>query len=253
MNRPAGQDGVFVVDSTLCQRRLLPSGQWHLVFDGGYCGVEDTAVEEGRVILMEEYLEKKLWKSHDGDDLVEETAGKLKGQTWNFSARLRRFQETTVKFNAGLLKTEISWVSYQVNWPRAAKSRFLWSLSDVYRILKLTSFSNKPSKWVHDNQTSWSRVIENHGGAGNHLFRGRQAIGRGAPPVDVIEQFLPSPAITTYGLITLLCAFCSLPSQSGGGLKNPSARMCARVVFEGLLVASCPWRFRRLFLRLDPK
>ena len=114
LNRPAGQDSVFVVDMKLFQRRVLPKGDWHLDYVGGYGAVEDTSLPDGQVILLEEHFEKKRWVDDDGDEWVEETKGKLMGQTWNLSARMRRFQEVTIVFVAGLLKSEISWASYQV-------------------------------------------------------------------------------------------------------------------------------------------
>ena len=85
-----------------------------LEFLSGFGALEETS-GVCDVILLENYLEKKLWLCEDGDEYVEETTGNFACKTWNFSARLRRFQEVTVVFTAGLLKSEISWYASQVD------------------------------------------------------------------------------------------------------------------------------------------
>ena len=158
LSRPLGADKTYVVDRVLFQRRALPPGKWELVYEGGFGAAQDCSDENGAVILMEEFLEKQLWTG-DGQLWVSSLACPDK-PWWSLTARMGRFVEATAKFVAGLLQTPIEWGAYQVTWPRAANSRYLWSLPDCYKNMKLTTFGGKPAKWSHYSMKAWCKLID---------------------------------------------------------------------------------------------
>ena len=64
-------DKQSLVDRMTMHKQELTAGNWELVFDDdGFACLDNTSDPEGEVVLVEDFMDKTLWKTKDGEKLI---------------------------------------------------------------------------------------------------------------------------------------------------------------------------------------
>ena len=170
LSKPVGQATTFVVDTVALHRQPLPPGQWTLEEVDGFMAIVDESTDEGQVLLLEDIVTKQLCKGKSSDDLyvVSTTGGKQ--SRLNLTQRMERFKDVSANIFVGPLRSKLCLQGYQMLWPRANNCRYIWSLIDIYKLLKFTTYGGKASMWAYDNLHRWQTHVDKVGGQGDNFF-----------------------------------------------------------------------------------
>ena len=119
--------------------------------------------------------------------------------------------------------------------PRTGHTRVYVSLTSVYSVLNLSTFSNQPSNWVYRCEPRWRKALD-------PLFCANQFVhstfirtsSKNKNKMSFHERCLPASSVSIPGLIALLYRFSYNPGQ-GGGLGVDDAVSAATSLFNRLL------------------
>ena len=154
----------------------------------------------------------------------------------------KKYKRSDATLCVGGGRATCSFKVYAFFWPRALNQRCFWCLNDCYTYLGLKCYKGFPGRWISRCKTAWAKswcdlVGEEHALQIIHSIdeRGQsEAIAALREPL----RCLPTPALSTFGLMVNLLRWYCL-SQNKGGLegKNLKARRAARSMLSGILDA----------------
>lgn len=230
-----------VMDQELLHKQSLPVGHWDIEYVDGYgCLIEMSSNGDGQVLLLEDWFGRQLWRSAESQELFVRDKSGAGHKCWSLTKRQEKFKDATVVGVCGDLRSPMTMQCYVLDWPRGNGCRFLWSLADVYRNLKLTTYNNTPSKWVFAKKVSFMERSGRLGGHGTHIFSGRLASHHERSP-DPIEDFLPEPSATTSSFLDTLVRSATNTHRKGGFLDLKAKRK-ACILLEAVLRGAALWQ-----------
>ena len=246
-----GDDPASVLDTGLLYRRPLPPGEWEVeVAHGGAALIDGSCADAGRLITVDDFMPKSLWKSTAGDLWVRDNSTG-KANATSFTERLGKFIEFKASFNHSTVSAKMSLDCYELFWPRAANTRHLWSLAGVYAACGFSTYGSSPGKWAYDNIKKWTQYAHVQDGTkGQHFFKGRLAKHDGTGVEDPVEWYLPNPSVSTFALLDMLTRWCSAAVRDGG-LRGKQRPLSVRLLLESLILSAARWGPAYLHLRFE--
>lgn len=225
-----------VVHLVTLERRDLPAthGSWHLVVDNeGYGCVYDS---EGvcAPILLEDLFSRRVYVSGEHPLLVIERSAAGGERAWSLSDRMRECEALNVTFKAGATIAAHTIRCWLVSWPRQGR-RFFFSALGMYRMLVLRCFQRVASKWVYESFERWASWLRTLGFRPNHIQLSCLSTNDASANSS---NFLPTPCLSSVGMVGLLARWCS-SSLAKGGLREPASRAAASALLDGVLRSSC--------------
>jgi hypothetical protein len=203
--------GHVVLHRLTLERQDLPVGEWDIIYDadGFGCAVDSESTCEP--LVLEQFLARTLCSSPTDPLVVVEDRGKIKQRIWSLSGRMREAEDVVVLFKCSVLLGTHELRACLLEWPRQ-NSRFVFKSAWVYRLMRLSSFKNLPSKWFYKSRVSWVAWLSKLGFDGDHLQHSVRAIQEEG---DEKPNFMDASGISTIGLVALLCRWGSATPTKG--------------------------------------
>lgn len=123
----------------------------------------------------------------------------------------------------------------------------VWNVLCLCRILQLQSYKGVPSKWAFNCRQPWLAWMEEAGVApADHVMQ--SALSNSVNSQRSSTACLPSPSLSTAGLVVCLCRWAYCTPQFGG-LRTVAARQLAEDFLFAVLASAVARRCWRLQLR----
>jgi len=142
-----------------------------------------------------------------------------------------RFRESEIKVSLPVIGT-IGLKTFCFLMPRHAKQHLFWDMLGLYRQLNFSQYGKCPSRWVWQSLPSWAKTIGTVVN-GSQIVRSTSKT-RQVDDVPWPDRCLPSAAVSTIGLLTLMAKWTCMSFQHGG-LKEKSDREAVETVWEALM------------------
>ena len=229
--------GFQVAHLRTLERKMLPAGDWSVIYDDDGYAVGYDASGHHEEILLEDFLEHQVFKLLDGDLLVCQTRACGSKLWWSLTSKYHKFCQIVVSAPKPResLGGKLSCNVYEVKVPRDGFTLF-WLCSHVYALLGLQTHSGLASKWVWVSRPSWLRWCQDAGlDAPSHVLKSVHCVS--LADRALLQEFLPEPAMSTAALIVCLCrwAFCT---PQNGGFRSGSSKEAAGTLLRCLLRGS---------------
>ena len=211
-----------------------PVGAWKLVRDDdGWAALVDTASDQH--LLVEKLLKRTLFTDTNGERYIRtrSIAGEhVYTSLWEKQMEYRKVYRV-VHVGPTFAKHELE--GCYLNWPRHANFHIVWKLVEFYKILALSTYSGKPSKWVGTLCDQWNEQC-NSFGFSHHVVRSqacRADMDRGLEA----DGFLDDTSMTTLALLQSLARW-GTRTPNDGGLRGNDPRAAALCFFAGVLTSA---------------
>jgi len=201
--------------------------------DGFGCAVN---IEKDVVLEIESVFKKRLAQFPGDEDLYLKMDALADGRVpvLNLSTNRLRFEATEITFRVGNTAAEQSSDVFFVRESRAGMS-FFWSLTRLYKAMRLRSYCGEPSKWIYTNAVPWENQLAKAGFAKDNMAYSTQVTEKKKNSIGD-RAFLPSSSTSTLGFLFLLCRWSS-EHHHLGGLQAVENQKAAAELLEGVVAA----------------
>jgi hypothetical protein len=135
--------------------------------------------------------------------------------------------------------------SYVFSRPRSCRQYTFWNLVDLYGFFQLECYGKSGSAWVSRSLDAWLRVF---GVFGQQVIDGTMVNGKNAKKRDApfSGRCLPSPAVSTLGLLSLCHSFATHRGRGASGNSvNPelASELLLRLIDASSHASMEHWHF----------
>lgn len=172
LSQPAGSPDTQLIRSLALEVQSLPGRGWRIeAEDEGFCVVESAAIGPDSAVLVGKLLSRQVYTLPDGELVViqRHKDGTVKPDQWSLTGKMSECGMMEVYVPAGLLRRAVTMSVAFLSWYRSG-CRFLWSMTDIYRVLLLTSFKGVPSKWAYNSAGAWLFFLSGLASAHDHYW-----------------------------------------------------------------------------------
>ena len=223
----------FVAHTLTLEKKPLPTnGDWSIIFDDEGFGALVDASDTHDVILLEEYLARRLEVDTSGELWVSEELKNGTRRDWSLSQKRLQFIECTAVLKAGPTLSPHVCSAFLLTWPQQG-SRFFWQASCLYKHLQFTAYGNEPSWWFSRSNAAWRLRLSKLGFSQSQCMHSTNSKLAKALPDSC---FLPSGALSTVALLFLLNDWAEKICGSGG--RKDATTECdaaARLIIDSLV------------------
>ena len=249
----------YLLTDTLTYTRVKLPRAMSLVFAEGVgnsmlvsdkAGVEDT-------MKTDAMLGHDVWVDSNGV-LIFVPHGRL-NEKRRLDEMLAFHKAETAKIPFVLTAGHLEIRTYVFEVATTADTRIYWSLPDVYKIVKLTTYKGKPSVWISAGIPSWNKNMQKYFPGDRHVRFSKHGNSRSEKIKSLSwdGRCLPEPSIGTLAFLNCLNIW-SCQNEAGGGLRGNAARAAASSILESFVNmvssdpltyplavwASCVWQCR---------
>lgn len=179
-------------------------------------------------------MKKVVFDGSDGDLYVldEQKAGNM---PYSLTRARAKHRSASVTMQLGATAAMASANAWAFIWPKSGDQRLYWDTFALYGNLKMTSYHKQPSKWLFFNQVPvWEADIAKMFAAEQFVYSCHGLNIHKANELEWHMRCLPSPSVSTAGLIFLLARW-AYASKRHGGLGAPAQRQGSVDILEALI------------------
>jgi hypothetical protein len=193
------ENATMVKHRRTLEGRQLPGSTWTVVYDeqGFGCLV---AEDDDRVLLLEQWLNRQLYRSPNGEEVVLHKKPGEPERTWSLSATRQEYEDGLLTFPVmGVAGTGVSIQVYRLCWPRQAL-RHMLDMTSIYKLTDGKTYCGFPSKWAFYKFPFWKKMMTAAGIDGDsHVMWSADDHGNGDD-----SRFLPKVAGTASAYLAVL-------------------------------------------------
>ena len=158
------------------------------------CAASDEAA------AVDEMMAKKVYL-HKGMRIMQEVRKNGEAQ-FEFEDYWSRHREATLNIPFSSFSADLTFQIAVFVRERGVGCRVYWSMSNLYKLMKLDSYKKVPSKWVYNSVDSWGKMLKVCGC--DHIIHSQL---KQRDEVTVQQKCLAATSASSVGLVALLAIF----------------------------------------------
>lgn len=190
------------------------------------------------VILADELMEEDLSVSSSGERFIVRCDGG-EADMVSLDAALARHAPATFRFGCGDLGAQVGLEGSIMKRPRDCGMSLFWVCSQLFGLLKMSSYRGVASKWVGSSYKKWGILMQEHF-PGRHILHSKHTnmSEDNLSHIAWWDRSLRDTSMSTISLLYLLAKW-AYASPKANGLRCNQSKRAAIALFSGLLQEAC--------------